>query len=84
VTCSDCEYAEPTDTGGSVETTIFIGGAATEIVKAEDLLRLGLLASVSVRLKEKFPLAAGVPVMIPVEEDSETPEGRLPAEMCQA
>jgi hypothetical protein len=68
----------PTVTDGRVETLIFSGGAATVIVSAEDRVTLGFSESARVSLKEKFPLAAGVPEMMPVAEDNETPEGRLP------
>lgn len=62
---------------------IFKGGAAIAIVSAEDLVALGLAESVRVRLKEKFPLAAGVPEMMPVAEDIDSPEGRVPDVMLQ-
>jgi hypothetical protein len=71
----------PTVTEAGVEAANFNGGAATAIVAVEDLVCLGLAASVKVRLKEKLPLTLGVPEMMPVAGDSEIPEGRLPAVM---
>jgi hypothetical protein len=73
----------PTVTEAGVDAAIFRGGATTAIVAVEDLVWLGSLESVRVRLKEKFPVTAGVPEMMPVVGDSETPEGRLPAVTLQ-
>jgi hypothetical protein len=71
----------PTVTDASEETLILRAGAATEIVAVEE--RVVSLASVNDRLKEKLPLILGVPEMMPVAGDSETPEGRFPAVILQ-
>jgi hypothetical protein len=72
---SICEYGVPTDAEASVETEIFRGGAATAMVRAEDLTWVGLLESLAARLMEKFPLTVGVPEIMPVVGASDTPEG---------
>src|ERR1035438_3967298 len=50
-------------------------------VRAEDFFRVGLLESLTVTSKEKFPPTLGVPVMMPVDAASDSPEGRLPEVM---
>jgi hypothetical protein len=68
----------PWAAGGSVEATIAKGGAATEIVIAVDFFSLGLLVSLRVTLKEKFPTAEGVPEITPVDVARASPEGSEP------
>jgi hypothetical protein len=40
-------------------------------------------ASVTLAVKDDTPVAVGVPVIAPLDEDSDIPVGRLPAEIDQ-
>jgi hypothetical protein len=56
---------------------------ATAIVTVEVFVSLGLLASLSFKPTEKFPVAVGVPEMTPVEAVRDIPEGSSPELMLQ-
>ena len=51
------------------------------MVKAEEAVRAGEPASVSVTVKLAVPAEVGVPVMAPVVLERVRPEGRAPCEM---
>jgi hypothetical protein len=78
LTCNVWLYAVPTITEGSTEAAIVNGGAATKIVMEAELACPGLLLSFTIAVNIAAPLTLGTPEIVPVEELSASPAGRLP------
>jgi len=70
--------AEETNTKGGAETTTRAGAAAIEIVIADDFVWRGFPSSLRVMPKEKFPLAVGVPEIMPLDGTRDSPPGNAP------
>jgi len=68
---------------GNAGAAIVNGGGATVIVIAVDFVWTGSLESPTVTANEKFPATVGEPEMIPLDDASEIPAGRLPEESFQ-
>jgi hypothetical protein len=78
LTCSVWLYALPTGTEGSVVAAIFNMAAATAMVIETEVAWAGLLLSFTTAVKVAVPLTLGMPEIVPVEELSARPVGRLP------
>jgi hypothetical protein len=72
------ENGVPIVIAGSVEGAMASGVAVMTTVRAADAVCAGLLLSVTVAVKDEVPLADGTPEMVPVDEVSVSPAGRLP------
>ena len=75
--CRTVEYEEPIVPEDTVVVVIAIERGATTSEKVADFVCAGLAESVTVAVKLKVPLTAGVPEMVPLVARL-TPAGRLP------
>jgi hypothetical protein len=76
-----CEYVTVTSPVGSGDVVAIVRVAT--IVNANALLVVTPVASVNCTVKLKVPAMLGIPAIVPVVVDSDSPAGKLPLEIVQ-